>query len=199
MANEIINSSNNNAVEVIDEVKPNYNRNLGDKVIPLSIKCTKRINAKTKKPFIGVKVYKFIEVINDEGVSEGKKNRWLDLHFITDAFKTDKGEGCCVSDINDLTTGILYVKAKYIQSPRKYIVKEATDDEGNVIYNDDGSAKLQYPEVWIKGGIMGFEAWVEDEDDYLYHAPSHKKEDIVDAETGEVLSAENDDEEETRM
>lgn len=161
MANEIINVENGT---IINAPKPNYNKNLGETFLAITIKCKK---VKTSKGIIfnSVKVLKYMEVIAD-GVSEGKKMRWLDGHFTTKAFTSD----CCVHQPADLTTGTLYVKAKGIQSPRVYEVKEDIDENGNVIYNEDGTAKLKYPDVWFKDdSIVGFEAYVSSQDEFDYH------------------------------
>lgn len=169
-------------------IQPNYNRKVGDKVICISIKATPRKNKTTGITFMSIKGLKHIPVINEEGVNIGKKNRWLDVHFNDDAFKKDRGEDLEVSTPNDLKTGFLYVKAKYIQSPRVYKIVEEKDNDGNVIYNEDGTAKLKYPNIWISGGIVGFEEYVSDQDEFNYVAPDEQY--AVDAETGEILEDE---------
>ena len=57
----------------------------------------------------------------------------------------------------DLRTGFLYVIAKYIDSPKRYEVKE-----------DEETGVLKYPQIWIKGGIVGFEAMVAEQDEFDY-------------------------------
>lgn len=189
MANEI---QNVDAGVIVDApVKPNYNKNLGDKIIKISIKVRKA-KAGSGNIFKSVKGLKYVEVITD-GKSEGKKNRWLDVHFKKKAFTTE----CCVHSVDDLTTGFLYVKAKCIQSPRKYEVIEETDVNGNIIYDVKGEAKLKYPSIWIlDDGIVGFEAYVSDQDEFDYHEPVIEASSVkVDEESGEIIEDEDDTEE----
>lgn len=189
MANEI--QTVETGVIVDAPVKPNYNKNLGEKIIKISIKVRKA-KAGNGNIFKSVKGLKYVEVITD-GKSEGKKNRWLDVHFKKKAFTTE----CCVHQADDLTTGFLYVKAKCIQSPRKYEVIEETDENGNIVYDAKGEAKLVYPSIWIlDDGVVGFEAYVSDQDEFDYHEPAIEGSSrVVDEETGEIISDEDDTEE----
>lgn len=158
-------------------VKRNYNKDLGEKVLQISIKV-KTCKTKGDKPhsFKSIKGLKNIPVINEDGLNEGRKNRWLDMHFTKDAFK-DKAEECNISNPDDLSTGFLYVKAKYVQSPSTYKLTE--DEDGNNIY----------PTIWIKGGIVGFEAYVSDQDEFNYHSQQGE---TVDAVTGEIVDEPDD-------
>ena len=146
---EIVNQN----AEVV-EAKPNYNKKTGDVVIPMSIKCKK---VKTdKNTFNAVSGLMYLEVIKD-GVNLGLKNRWLNVHFTKEAFKT-VDEACDVKSVDDLSTGTLYVKAKNIQAPSRYEVKV-----------DDETGELIYPEIWVRGGIMGFEPYVVNASSFEYH------------------------------
>lgn len=186
MANEI--KTVDAGVIVDASVKPNYNKNLGDKIIKISIKVRKA-KAGSGNVFKSVKGLKYVEVITD-GKSEGKKNRWLDVHFMKKAFTNE----CCVHSVDELTTGFLYVKAKCVQSPRKYEIVEETDEDGNIIYESNGEAKLVYPSIWIRDdGIVGFEAYVSDQDEFDYHEPVIEGSIVkVDEESGEIIEDEDD-------
>ena len=186
MANEI--KTVDAGVIVDASVKPNYNKNLGDKIIKISIKVRKA-KAGSGNVFKSVKGLKYVEVITD-GKSEGKKNRWLDVHFMKKAFTNE----CCVHSVDELTTGFLYVKAKCVQSPRKYEIVEETDEDGNIVYESNGEAKLVYQSIWIRDdGIVGFEAYVSDQDEFDYHEPVIEASSVkVDEESGEIIEDEDD-------
>lgn len=163
MANEI---QTNEVTEVVDtkEVKPVFNDKAGDKIIRISIKCRKMKTKDGKKDFNSIKGLKHLQVFDDEGVNIGKHNRWLDVHFTQDAFKVDKQESRNFDDVMDLTTGFLYVKAKYIDSPRTYRITE-----------DAETGELKYPQIWIKGGIAYFEPLVAEQDEFDYVEPEQAK------------------------
>ena len=156
MANEVVETAKN-AVEVVNEKPAFVLSNAGDRIIKISIKCRKMKTLDGKKEFNSVKGLKHLTVIDEDGVDIGKHNRWLDLHFTQDAFKVAKQETRNFDDIMDLKTGFLYVIAKYIDSPKRYEVKE-----------DEETGALKYPQIWIKGGIVGFEAMVAEQDEFDY-------------------------------
>lgn len=162
MTNEI--AKNNQAVEIIEDKKPVFDDKAGDKIIRIAIKCRKMKTLDGKKEFNSIKGMKHLRVYDEDGVDIGKKNRWLDLKFTMDAFKVDKQETRNFDDVMDLTTGFLYVKAKYIDSPRTYRVKE-----------DAETGELKYPEIWIKGGIAFFEPLVAEQDEFDYVEPEVAK------------------------
>lgn len=162
MANEILQQTNN--VSVVEDAKPLFNGDAGEKVIRISIKCRLMKTKDGKKTFNSIKGLKHLRVIDDEGVDIGKHNRWLDLHFTQDALKTDKQETRNFEDINDLKTGYLYVKAKFIDSPKTYRTKV-----------DDETGEVQYPQIWVKGGIVGFEPLVAEQDEFDYVEPESVK------------------------
>lgn len=121
-----------------------------------------KISVSTKKKsdgsgtFKAVKGYVKIEVINDEGASEGVKVKRLDVHFRKDAFKGAMN----VHTPEDLKSGYLYVRAKGLQIPPFYKIEEKKDDNGNVIYDENGEAMLKYPSIWIQSDIIGLEEFV---------------------------------------
>lgn len=157
MANEIQNTNENVAVEVVNE-KPAFDFvTAGEKVIRISIKCKIEKRLDNGKPFNSIKGLKHLTVIDDDGVDIGKHNRWLDLRFTQDAFKVDKQETRNFDDPMDLKTGFLYVIAKYIDSPKKYVIKE-----------NEETGELKYPAIWIRGGIVGFEPLVAEQDEFDY-------------------------------
>lgn len=165
MANEVIETANN-AVEVVNEKPAFVLSNAGDRIIKISIKCRKMKTLDGKKEFNSIKGLKHLTVIDEDGVDTGKHNRWLDLHFTKDAFKVAKQDTRNFDDIMDLKTGFLYVIAKYIDSPKRYEVKE-----------DEETGVLKYPQIWIKGGIVGFEAMVAEQDEFDY-VPEAKEAEI---------------------
>lgn len=148
--------------------------NKGDAIIKVQIKC-RNIQKKDKSgTFKSVKFWKKVIVIND-GIVEGKKGRWMDLKFTKKAFNKD----CNVHSIDDLTSGFLYVRANGLQAPKTYVIKE--DENGDPIY----------PNGWVKdGSVLGFEPYVEEQDDYSY---DNDKKDVVDAEVVEEEEQSFDD------
>ncbi len=161
MENEITKTTNQQ-VEIIEDASPKFNFTAAsEKVIKISIKCKIEKRLDNGKPFNAIKGLKHIRVIDDEGVDIGKHNRWLDVHFRQDAFTVDKQETRNFDNINELKTGYLYVIAKYIDSPKTYQVKE-----------DETTGELKFPEIWIRGGIVGFEPLVAEQDEFDYVAPA---------------------------
>lgn len=162
--------------EVVELTPDMCNRNLGKGTIAISIRCKRIKDANKKLDFNSVKGYKRVQVINDDSVNEGIKGRWIDVHFTKDAFKSVPQE-CGVHSADDLTTGVLYVQALFIQSPRVYKVTE-----------DDETGELKYPQIWIKGGIIGFEPLVDTQEDFNYVPTKDDK--VIDAQPYEVISDE---------
>lgn len=153
MANDVV-SIDNNAAVVMES--PNYNKKTGDKVLTLTIKCRPVKTDETE--FNSVSVLKYLPVIKD-GKNIGKRNMWISLHFTKDAFKGVPNE-CEVHTPDDLMSGFLYVKAKAVQSPKVYEVKE-----------DEKTGELVFPEAWIKkpNCIVGFEPYVSEQEEFDYH------------------------------
>ena len=157
------------------------NKDGSNDILALSIKVRNRTTKDGKKKFKGIKVLMYIRVfktlVNGEYQDNGFKNYWLDLGFTQDAFKTDCFEGCVAKDINDLSTGVLYVNSNYVDAPLVYKVTQ--DEDGNDVY----------PKVWIKGGIVGFQKFKPKQSAFTYQPNTSE---VIDADTGEVSE---DDEE----
>lgn len=164
MENQIVETKN--TVEIVED-RTIYNKNVGEKIYAISIKC-KRVKT-NKVNFNAVSGLMYLPVIKD-GVDTGEANRWLNVHFTKDAF-SDTPEECKVRSIEDLTTGTLYVKAIKIQAPSRY---ELTVNEE--------TGEVEYPSIWIRGGIVGFEPYVVSEDKFAYH----KKDKSIEAEATPV-------------
>lgn len=172
MTNEIAKQTNN---VVLEDAKPLFNGDAGNKVIRISIKCRLMKTKDGKKTFNSIKSLKHLRCYDEDGVDIGKHNRWLDLHFTQDALKVDKQESRNFDDINDLKTGFLYVIAKYIDSPKNYRVSV-----------DDETGEVKYPQIWVKGGIVGFEPLVAEQDEFDYVEPEQAKAIECDAEPVEM-------------
>lgn len=171
MQNEIVEAKQD---VVVDECV-NYNKKTGEIVIPISIKV-KRVKT-DKANFKAVSGLMYLSVIED-GIDTGEANRWLNIHFTKEAF-SDAAPECDIKSIEDLSTGTLYVKAKGVQAPSRYEVKV-----------DAETGELEYPVIWIRGGIMGFEPYVVSADKFAFH----KKEKVQDAQVNEAtfdVSSEN--------
>ena len=130
----------------------------------------------------------------------GVKVKRISVHFRKSAFK----DAVNVHTPEDLKSGYLYVKAKGLQLPSVYKVTEETDKDGNIIYNNDGTAKLKYPEIWIQSDVIGLQEFVTsqkaldiDEDNDVMDAeveePVDESEAVADLENEEL------DEEETNI
>lgn len=161
MANEILQQTNE--AVVIEDAKPLFNGDAGEKVIRISIKCRLMKTLDGKKTFNSIKGLKHLVVFDEDGVNIGKHNRWLDLHFTQDALTIDKQETRNFDNLLELKTGFLYVKAKYIDSPRTYRITE-----------DAETGEVKYPQIWVKGGIVGFEPLVAEQDEFDYVEPESK-------------------------
>ena len=66
--NEIVAKQNDAVIidEKTGEIKQNFNRNLGEKPIRISIKVVKKVNSVTKKPFNDVSGLKHLDVLANE-------------------------------------------------------------------------------------------------------------------------------------
>ena len=172
--------ADNNVVTIADEPRK------------LKISCFKKKNKTTNNIFNSVTGYVKLECFDENGKSEGVKVKGLQVHFRKGAFKDSMN----VHDPDELKTGYLYVKAKGIQIPNVYKLSPKKDEDGNVMYDKDGNMLYQYPVIWIQSDVIGLEEAVTsqsalnvDEDDNVIDA---KTTEVVDEETGEVLSADED-------
>ena len=161
---------------------------IADEPRKLKISCFRKKNKTTKNIFNSVTGYVKLECFDADGKSEGVKTKGLQVHFRKDAFK----DAINVHNPDELKTGYLYVKAKGIQIPNVYKVSPKKDEDGEVMYDEDGNMLYQYPVIWIQSDVIGLEEVVTsqsalnvDEDDNVVDAETNE---VVDAETGEVLS-----------
>ena len=168
----------NYAVVNVEEI----NRNDANDILAITIKVKNLTSNDGKKKFKGLKALMYLRVfktlLDGSYQDKGFKNYWLDLGFTQDAFKTDCYEGCLVKDVNDLSTGVLYVNANYVDAPSVY--KVTKDKDGNDVY----------PKVWVRGGVVGFQKYKPTQSAFTYQPTSN---DVVDAETGEVSEDDQDD------
>ena len=192
MANEVIIKKNNSVGVVSTQMElPNFKElNLGDEPRKLKIRVEngKKKDGTTFKKVTGYIKCDIYEGIEDEAkfVSRGVKR--ISVHFKKVAFKDERGENCNISDIEDLQSGYLFVKAKGLRKPSIYKLRYERDDEGNIVYDENGEAVIKYPEIWIEKGVLGFIPFVTAQDDLNVD----NEEEIVDAETGEVIEESNE-------
>lgn len=180
---------------------PNFKEiDLGNEPRRLKIKVTngKKADGTKFKKVTGYVRLPIYEGIGDDAVYVRYGIKRISVHFKQVAFKEERGETCNVSDINDLQTGYLFVKAKGLRIPSVYRITEEKDSEGNIIYQENGEAKLKYPEIWVEKGVLGFLASVTsqnaldvDADDNTVDAENVKE----NPETGELITEEYDTEE----
>lgn len=177
---------------------------IADEPRKLKISCFKKKNKTTGNVFNAVTGYVKLECFDAEGNSEGVKVKGLQVHFRKDAFDNALN----VHKPDDLKTGYLYVKAKGIQIPNVYKITQEKDEDGNLVYDEDGNAVFKYPVIWIQSDIIGLEEAVTSQN----ALDVDEDEDVIDAdvkineETGEVEEDikqfdynDEDDEEETSL
>lgn len=172
----------NNQYNVVNYEEINKDGN--NDILAITIKCKKMETKDGKKKFLSIKGMMYLRCfknVDGKSVDTGFKNRWLDLHFTQDAFKTDCYEGLVIHDSNDLSTGVIYVNANYVDAPSVY--KVTKDDKGKDVY----------PQIWIRGGIVGFQKYKPNQSAFNYQ-PTIQDAEVVDDETGEV-SPEDDSKE----
>ena len=145
---------NEDSVEVVSVVS---------NIIKITIKC-KKVKLE-KNSFNSVKALMYLPAYDDVDNYLGKCNRWIDVHFTKDAFKTAP-EG--IASVDDLSTGTLYVEAPMIQAPNVYRVRE-----------NEETGELKYPTIWIKGGIKQFDKYVVSQSAFDYHDNDSQK--LIDA------------------
>ncbi len=158
---------------------------IADEPRRLKIVCFKKKNKKTGNLFNSVTGYVKLECFDIDGKSEGVKTKGLQVHFRKDAFKNAVN----VHTPDELKSGYLYVKAKGIQIPNSYKVTQAKDEDGELLYDEDGNAVFKYPVIWIQSDVIGLEEMVTsqsalnvDEDEDVVDAEVK-----VDEETGEII------------
>jgi len=161
------------------------NKTIENQYIAMGIKVSK-VKVSNGNTFKSVKAYMLLDCYNVDGDYEGEFLRWIDVHFTRDAFKNTQ---CEIKAIDDLQSGTLYVLAKNLQAPTTYRPKYEKDKDGNDVLDADGERKIKYPQIWIKGGIVGFIPYAPSQD--KFNRKPKKHEDAKDAEvTDEDLKKE---------
>lgn len=189
MANDIIKVRSNERGNVIvpDFKKEEAAVTIADEPRRLMISVTKKKNKNTGNIFTAVSGYAKLEVFDLDGKSEGIKVKKLTVRFRKEAFKG----AINVHTVDELKSGYLYVKAKGIQVPPAYRVVEAKDEDGNTIYDEDGNAKLKYPDIWIQSDVIGLEEFVTSQTALDVDDNSNVLDATYDEETGEVKDTED--------
>lgn len=180
MSNEVIN------VDVAEaSVKKDYSAyndvETSELIIGIDIK-RRDLTRKDGKKFASFKGYMVLDIYDEEGNYVEQSGRWITLKFTKDAFD-DVNELAKLHKPDDLKTGTLYVKSDKLQAPFDYRVEEEVDDNGEVT--------KKYPEIWVKGGIVGFKKFVRDFTTTFKHERKNqnsKKVLIVEEATGEIVS-----------
>lgn len=145
------------------------NKNIENQYIAMGIKVSK-VKASKGNIFKSVKGYMCLDCYNVDGDYEGEFSRWIDVHFTRDAFKNTQ---CEIKSIDDLQSGTLYVLAKYLQAPSVYKPEYLKDDEGNEVLTTDGERVIKYPQIWVKGGIVGFIPYAPSQDKFNRKPKKH--------------------------
>ena len=165
------------------------NRSSNDDIIMLQVKVETHNKKNNQGKFKVAKVLMYLRCFKStpdgKYIDTGFKNRWIDLKFRNEpnAFTNDCYEGCIVKAFSDLASGNLYVKADYVDKPSVFKVEKIKNDKGELVD--------KYPEVWIRGGLIGFQKYKPTQDAFTYHPKDIQDAEVVDASTGEVI--ENDD------
>lgn len=196
MANEVIVKKNASVGIVSTNMElPNFKEvNLGDEPRRLKIRVENghKADGGTFKKVYGYIICDIYEGIEEEAKFVRRGVKKLSVHFKKVAFKEEKGENSNVSDIEDLSSGYIFVKAKGLRKPSQYKLRYERDKEGNIIYDKDGNAKIKYPEIWIEKGILGFIAVVTAQEDLDVDNYNENVVDVkVNEETGEVVEDED--------
>ena len=168
MNNEVIVKKSNVLSAVSNNMElPNFKElDLGNEPRKLRIKVEKGTTSEGKKfnkvtGYVKLPIY---EGIGDEAtyVRDGVKR--MSVHFKQVAFKDERGETCNVSDINDLQSGYLFVKAKGLRIPSVYKLQYDKNEDGTLRYDKNGEAVIKYPEIWVERGVLGFIGFVISQD-----------------------------------
>jgi hypothetical protein len=157
--------------------------NLGEEPRRLKV-AVRKGKTKDGKIFNSISGYVKLPVYDGEDYL-GVKVKRLSVHFRKGAFKTSANVTSPEDD--EFKSGYLYVKAKGLRIPNVYKVTEEVDKEGNVVYNEDGTAKLRYPEIWVESDVLGLQAFVTSQNALDVDSDDKTVDATVDEETGEVL------------
>lgn len=157
--------------------------NLGEEPRRLKV-AVRKGKTKDGKIFNSISGYVKLPVYDGEDYL-GVKVKRLSVHFRKGAFKSSANVTSPEDD--EFKSGYLYVKAKGLRIPNVYKVTEELDKEGNVVYNEDGTAKLKYPEIWVESDVLGLQAFVTSQNALDVDSDDNTVDATVDEETGEVL------------
>ena len=139
--------------------------------------------------FVKLNVYDGIDGIDEEIKLIGTMVKQISVHFRKGAFKDSLNVKS--PEDEEMKSGYLYVKAKGLRIPNSYRVKVKTDPQTKEpLYDEDGNPMLKYPEIWIESDIIGLQAFVTNQDALDVDDNSN----VVDAETGEVLDENSNNE-----
>ena len=165
-------------------VLPEFNAiNLGEEPRRLKIAVRKAKTA-SGKVFNSISGYVKLPVYDgDEYI--GTKVKKISVHFRKGAFKNSANVKS--PEDEEFKSGYLYVKAKGLRIPNVYRVTEEKNKEGEVVYNEDGTAKLKYPEIWVESDVLGLQAFVTSQNALDVDSDADVIDAKVDEETGEVL------------
>ena len=167
--------------------------NLGEEPRRLKIKVTKgkKKDGNLFNKILGYVKLPVFEGIGDEATLVGVKVKAISVHFKKGAFKGSANVSSPEDD--EMKTGYLFVRARGLRIPKVYRLQYEKDKEGNIVYDDNGEAKIKYPEIWIESDILGCQAFVTSQSALDVDDEEAKEETVIDAETGEVVEAEDED------
>lgn len=171
-------------VESSNVAVPEFNAiNLGEEPRRLKI-AVRKAKTPAGKLFNSISGYVKLPVYDgDEYI--GTKVKRISVHFRKGAFKNSAN--VTSPEDEEFKSGYLYVKAKGLRIPNAYRITEEKDKDGNVIYNEDGTAKLKYPEIWVESDVLGLQAFVTSQNALDVDSDADIVDAKVDEETGEIL------------
>ena len=160
---------------------PDFNAvNLGEEPRRLKV-AVRKGKTESGKLFNSITGYAKLPVYDGEEYI-GIRVKRMSVHFRKGAFKNSKN--VTSPEDEEFKSGYLFVKAKGLRIPSVYRITEAKDKDGNVIYNEDGTAKLKYPEIWVESDVIGLQAFVTSQG--ALDVDGEDK--VIDAETGEITN-----------
>ena len=80
----------------------------------------------------------------------------LQCHFRKKAFS--KAEN--IHTPEDIENGLIYFDVNNASIPTVYKVRQAKDKDGNLLFNEDGTPKMKFPEIWFEDdSIIGLQVF----------------------------------------
>lgn len=206
MSNEIIVKKSNVSTERSNIIVPDFKDNkvnLGDEPRKLKIYVTngKKKDGSTFAKVTGYAICNIYEGIEDEAKYVRTGVKGFSVHFKKVAFQGSAN----VHNVEELKSGYLYVKAKGLRIPSNYKLKYKRNKEKEIIYDDNGEALIQYPEIWVEEGVLGLEEFVISQsalnvDDVKDEAIDVKPEDVSeDEDISEAIVDDPEDDEEVNI